>query len=200
MVNRGAKIAKKIRRQCSTIRERADGFAMRRANAVLMAVVSAVLGCSRPARPSRSQEPGNTPDAQTSIDVCAGLDPEACGVRGTELSDDPRTEMDALPLLRKACARHDGRSCSNLGTEFSSSMNPKIRDEKKAVAAYSDGCRLGYLTACCHAADLLEAGNGIERMSLERRRLQTRVRPRRGRSDLLRRSRKHLQQRRPRAW
>lgn len=136
---------------------------MRCQDAVLMAVVSVGLGCSRPARPSRSNETGSTSDARTSSDVCAGLTPEACGVKGTELSDDPRTEVDALPLLRAACARNDGRSCSNLGTEFSSSMNPSIRDEKKAVAAYSEGCRLGYLTACCHAGNLLEDGKTIDK-------------------------------------
>jgi TPR repeat protein len=133
----------------------------------LMAALLVVPGCSRAARPSRSNETETAPDARMSIDICAGLDPEACGVKGSQLSDDPRTEVDGLSLLRMACARHDGRSCSNLGTEFSSSMNPQIRNAQKAVAAYSDGCKLGYLSACCHAGDLLEEGNGIDKAFTE---------------------------------
>lgn len=125
--------------------------------------VLTVLGCSRPARFSRSSGIVNVPDAGKPIDICAGLDPEACGLKGVQLSDDLRTEIDSLPILHAACARHDGRSCSNLGTEFSSSMNPTIRDSKRAVSAYSDGCKLGYLTACCHAGNLLENGTGVDK-------------------------------------
>ena len=45
-----------------------------------------------------------------STDDCAGLSTEACGLKGGELSSDPRTEREALPLLRAACLRHDAMS------------------------------------------------------------------------------------------
>ena len=136
---------------------------MTNAHLGLLLAAWTVLGCERSAPPPRSTEAVDKPDTAAPLDICAGLDPEACGVKGTQLSDDPRTELDSVPMLKTACARHDGRSCSNLGTEFSSSMNPKIRNPKKAVASYSDGCNLGYLTACCHAAELIEADTGVDK-------------------------------------
>jgi len=135
---------------------------------LLVSAVFAVLGCSRPVGdtgPGKGKDTGPA-DAHTvvkSVDACGNLSTEACSAKGGQLSADPRTQGEALPYLRAACARRDPNGCGNLGMVLSLSTDPTIRDGKAAVAAYEEGCSLGDLMACCDAGDTLERSTVIEK-------------------------------------
>jgi hypothetical protein len=109
---------------------------MTRTDLALFLMAVEALGCwPHSDRKPASETADAHPVPAMSVNICAGLASDACGLKGARLSEDPKTEAEGLPFLRAACARGDAEGCHSLATTLADSLDPRVHDGKMAIEA-----------------------------------------------------------------
>ena len=93
--------------------------------------------------------------------ACNGGSGEACAYQGLQLSDDPSTAGQAVPVLEKACELRSGSGCATLGFLYATGK-AVAKDDRKATALYRKSCELGDAQGCYNAGLMLDSGRGVK--------------------------------------
>src|SRR5262245_65785982 len=101
----------------------------------------------------------NSPDLFAT--ACNGGSAEACAYQGLQLSENPSTANDSVPVLERACELQSGSGCATLGFLYATGK-AVTRDDKKATGLYRKSCDLGDSQGCYNAGLMLDSGRGVK--------------------------------------